>query len=320
MAAILDIPVTLPASKMIGTMTSLIGDVRFSETLKPSRIVNELVNSCRVGNVDYGKGIVYTFKTATQAKKTLSETSSAFTISKPSIAQEVLTIGTYEFIPLSYSETLARDSMLSGYLVDSFLSFVSELMEDSYTFNMFDVCNGLYQNWTPPQKTQTITVPVTAEGDATGADLKAIREMNATAIAETMRTTINNMLIKSTKFTDVSSNESALARDNTKIVFNDKYYTQFLSRAMASLYHSEKLGEMIPGENFVLLPSDSMKSGNEKVIAWVSAKEKFAFADFYRLTLSIKDPSTLYTNYFYHYAYGAGVFKNAPGVKFVAAA
>ena len=320
MAAILDIPVTLPASKMISTMTSLIGDVRFSETLKPSRIVNELVNSCRVGNVDYGKGIVYTFKTATQAKKTLSETSSAFTISKPSIAQEVLTIDTYEFIPLSYSETLARDSMLSGYLVDSFLSFVSELMEDSYTFNMFDVCNGLYQNWTPTQATQTISVPVTAEGDATGADLKAIREMNATAIAETMRTTINNMLIKSTKFTDVSTNESALARDNTKIVFNDTYYTQFLSRAMASLYHSEKLGEMIPGENFVLLPSDSMKSGNEKVIAWVSAKEKFAFADFYRLTLSIKDPSTLYTNYFYHYAYGAGVFKNAPGVKFVAAA
>ena len=320
MATILDVPVNLPASKMISTMTSLIGDVRFSETLKPSRIVNDLVNSCRVGNVDYGKGIVYTFKTATQAKKTLSETSSAFTISKPSIAQEVLTIDTYEFIPLSYSETLARDSMLSGYLVDSFLSFVSELMEDSYTFNMFDVCNKLYQDWTPTQATQTVTVPVTAEGDAAGADLKAIREMNATAIAETMRTTMNNMLIKSSKFTDVSTNESALARDNTKIVFNDKYYTQFLSRAMASLYHSEKLGEMIPGENFVLLPSDSMKSSNEKVIAWVSAKEKFAFADFYRLTLSIKDPSTLYTNYFYHYAYGAGVFKNAPGVKFVAAA
>ena len=33
--------------------------------------------------------------------------------------------------------------------------------------------------------------------------------------------------------------------------------------------------------------------------------------------LEWRDPSTLYVNKFYHYANGAGVFKYAPGVKFV---
>ena len=75
---------------------------------------------------------------------------------------------------------------------------------------------------------------------------------------------------------------------------------------------------MIPGDKFVLLPADAMKAGNEKVIGWLSDKNKFALADFYRVTLSILDPSTTYQNTFYHYAYGAGVFKYAPGVKFVA--
>lgn len=87
---------------------------------------------------------------------------------------------------------------------------------------------------------------------------------------------------------------------------------------MASLYHSEKVGEMIPGDKFVLLPEDSMAEGNENVIGWLSDKQKFALADFYRVTLSIRDPSTLYENTFAHYAYGYGVFKHAPGVKFVA--
>jgi len=137
------------------------------------------------------------------------------------------------------------------------------------------------------------------------------------------------MKIKNNKFTDVATYTdantgetenvvSALRTDDLKLVMNDKYWTDFMAQSLASLYHSEKIGEMIPGDKFVLLPEDAMKAGNEKVIGWLSDKNKFALADFYRVTLSILDPSTTYQNTFYHYAYGAGVFKYAPGVKFVA--
>ena len=322
-------PITLPASKVISTMTTLIADMRFKETLSPSDIVNDLVDSCRIGKVDYGKGIVHNFKVGLQPVKTLSETSTAFTITKPNVAQETIEIDTYKFVPLSTSEVLTKDAVINGEMLSTFFNFVASLMEDTATFDLFDVCNGLYQNWTPGQATQTITINLIDAGNATGADLQAIKQMNATKIAKVMRKTLNNMKIKNSKYTDVATYTdentgntenvvSALREDNLKIVYNDKFYTEFVADAMASLYHSEKVGEMIPGNKFVLLPEDAMKSGNENVIAWLSDKDKFAIADFYNVTMSIVDPSTLYENKFYHYAYGAGVFKYAPGVKFVA--
>lgn len=322
-------PIELPASKMLATMTTLIGDVRFSETLGVSDIVNDLVDSCRIGNVDYGKGIVYNFKVAPQPVKELSETSSAFTITKPNVAQETIEIDTYKFVPISVAEILARDTGVKGETISEFVSYVYGLLEDTAQFDLFDECNDLYQDWEPGQLSQTIEIDQIDTSGLSGADLNNALIWNSNNIAKVMRKTLNNMKIKNNKFTDVATYEdantgdtenvvSALKTDNLKLVVNDKYWTEFMANSMASLYHSEKIGEMIPGEKFVLLPEDAMKEGNENVIGWLSAKEKFALADFYKVTLSIKDPSTLYENTFYHYAYGKGVFKYAPGVKFVA--
>lgn len=322
-------PITLPASKMLATMTSLIGEVRFNETLAPSDIVNELVDSARVGKVDYGKGIVYTFKLAPQPVKDLSETSSAFTITKPNVAQETIVIDNYKFVPISLSEILSKDAGLNENTISDFFAFVMSLLEDTAQFFLYDVVNGLYQNWTPGQETQTIKVRQIDTTSLTGQDLTNAKTWNSNEMAKVMRKTLNNMKIKNSKFTDIATYQdangggtqnvvSALRSDNLKLVINDKYWTEFMANSLASLYHSEKIGEMIPGDKFVLLPEDAMKSGNELVIGWLSDKIKFALADFYALTLSILDPSTTYNNTFYHFSYGAGVFKYAPGVKFVA--
>lgn len=328
MAIVLN-PITLPASKMLATMTTLIGDIRFNETLGVSDIVNELVDSSRIGNVDYGKGIVNTFKLAPQPVKNLSETSSAFTITKPNVAQETIEIDTYKFVPISVSQILSRDAVLSGDSIQTFFSFVMSLLEETSQFHLFDVVNGLYQNWVPGQASQTITINQIDTRSMSGEARNAALTWNATEIAKTMRRTLNNMKIPNSKYTDVATYTdantgdtenviTALRTDDLKIVFNDTYYTNFLADAMASLYHSEKVGEMIPGDRFVLLPTDAMTQANDNTIAWLSGKNKFALADFYRITLSILDPSTTYENSFFHFAYGAGVFKYVPGVKFVA--
>lgn len=322
-------PITLPASKMLATMTSLIGDVRFNETLETSDLVNDLVDSSRVGNVEYGKGIVYTFKLDVQPVKDLSETSTAFTITKPNVAQETIEIDEYKFVPISLSEILSRDSALNGQTISTFFTFVMSLLEDTAQFSLYDKVNAMYQDWTPGQSTQTIEVRQIDTSKLTGVDLNAALTWNSNEMAKVMRKTVNNMKIKNTKFTDVATYTdantgesakvvSALRADNMKLVMNDKYWTDFMAQSLASLYHSEKIGEMIPGEKFVLLPEDAMTSKNANTIAWLSDKKKFALADFYRVTLSILDPSTTYQNTFYHFSYGMGVFKHAPGVKFVA--
>lgn len=318
MAIISNLPISLPVAKMIATMTSLIGIVRYNETLAPSDIVNDLVDSCMVDGVDYGKGIVYVYKNALLDVDDLSETSSAFTIAKPDIREEVITIDQYKFIEISLSDVLSRDIGVTGYQIEEFMAFAMSLLQDTKQFDMFDVANGLYQNWTPGQATQTVQIDQINTASLTGADLRAAMEINATNIAKVMRKTLNNMKVKNTKFTDITGQLSALRSDDLKLVVNDTYWTNFLADSLASLYHSERVGEMIPGTNFVLLPTDSMKSGNESVIGWLSDRKKFAIAQYYNITLSILDPSTTYTNTFFHYAYGAGVFTHAPGVKFVA--
>lgn len=320
-------PITLAASKILATMTTLIGEMRNNDTLTPSDIVNDLVDSCRIGKVEYGKGIIYNFKTGLQPRKTLSETSSAFTVTKPNVAQETIEIDTYNFYPLSTNEILTHDAVLNGEMIANFFNFIMSLMEDSAQFDLFDVCAYLYNNWTPGQATQTITIDLIDPTGLTGADLQSTLQYNASKIAKTMRKTINNMKVKNSKYTDIATYTDAndgttknvvscLKEDNLKLVFNDKYYTDFLADAMASLYHNEKVGDMIPGDRFVLLPEDIVTDGT--IIAWAHDKMKFALADFYKVTLSIKDPSTLYDNFFYHISYGGGIFKYAPGVVFKA--
>lgn len=319
-------PITLPASKMLASMTTLIGEIRFSDTLSPSDIVNEMVDSCRIGKVDYGKGIVYNFKLDTQPVKELTETSSAFTITKPNVGQEFIPIDEYKFVPISVSEILTKDAVLKGQSVNDFFAFVMSLMEDTTQFHLYDEINNLYQTWTPGQASQIIYVDQIDTTGMTGAELNQSLIWNSNEMAKVMRKTLNNMKVKNTKFTDQATytdeNEethnvvSAIRGDNLKLVVNDKYWTDFMAQSLSSLYHSEKIGEMIPGEKFVLIPEDKMSQDNSDVIGWLHTKEKFALADFYRVALSILDPSTTYQNSFYHFSYGLGVFKYAPGVVF----
>lgn len=328
MAIVLN-PITLPASKMLATMTSLIGDVRLEENLRPSNLVNDLVDGTRIGNVEYGKGIVFPFKVDVQPVKALSKTSSAFTITEPNVEEETIQIDEYNFIPISISETLVKDSLLKGELIAKFMDYLMTLLEDTEQFYLYDVMNNLIQSWTPGQATQTITITLLDTTGMTGDTLTKTEQYNSNQIAKTIRKTLNNMKIKNSKYTDIATYTSVndgntypvvscLKDDDVQIVFNDKYMTNFIADSMASLYHGEKVGEMIPNNKLILLPEDSMTLANQNTICWLSDKKKFAFADFYKAVFGILDPSTLYQNTFLHFAYGCGIFSYAPGVKFVA--
>lgn len=322
-------PITLPLSKFLKSITTLIGIVRINDTIGVSDIVNELVDSCRIGNVEFGKGIIYTFKQALLEVKDLAENTSPFTLNKPNMGQETIIIDKYKYIPISLTETLNRDAFLEGGIANEFLSFCMTLMSDTAQFQLFDECNKMYQDWEPKQTTQIIEVPQLDTTNLTGRELNEALLFNSNSMAKIMRKTVNNMKVPNSKFTDIAEftdvNDgqtkkviSALKNDDLKLVMNDKYYTEFMANSLASLFHSEKIGEMIPGKKFCLLPEDSMATKNELVMGWLSDRQKFALCDFYKVSASIYNPANLYTNTFYHYSYGIGVFEHAPGVVFKA--
>lgn len=321
-------PITLPVSKMLPAMTTFLTQLRFKENIKATDIVNDLIDSCRIGNVDFGKGITYTFDLDLQPVSDLSETSTAFTITKPAVGQETIIIDNYKKVPLSVSSLLTRDAVMNEDLLNTFLGYVYGLMEKSAQFYLFDAMNSTIQSWTPARASQTITIELKDTSELTGADLTNALTWNSNTIATTIRKTLNNMKLKSNKYTDVATYKgqdnanhnilTALSTEDLKITMNDKYYTDFLANSIASLYHSSTIADMIPTNNFVLIPEDGMTSANANTICWITDKDKFALADFYKTTLSITDPSTTYTNNFLHFAYGKGVFTYAAGVKIVA--
>ena len=140
---------TLPASKFLSSITTFVNQLRFKDTLYPTDMVRDFVNNCKVGKVDTGKGIVFTFKKALQPVNNLSQTSSVLTITPPQTAQEIIEIDNYKVIPLSVSRTLLYDAVPKGELVDTWLNFLYSLMEDTKTFHEFDVLVAELLAWTP---------------------------------------------------------------------------------------------------------------------------------------------------------------------------
>lgn len=309
---------TLPASKFLSSITSFVNQLRFKDTLYPTSMVRDFVDRCKVGKVDTGKGIVFTFKKSLQPVNNLSTTSSVLTITPPATAQEIIEIDNYKVIPLSVSRTLMADAVPNGSLVDTFLNYLYSLMDDTQKFHEFDVLVAELFAWTPTQATQTITIDQIDTTGLTGADLKAVQEINATEIARVVRKTLNNLQYKSTAYTDVATTMTALSPDDLRLIMNDTYETEFLSNAMASLYHSDKVGEMLNGPVKDVLNEALWTGANASTIGYLFDKQKLAMADYYKLQMSFTDASTLFTNSFLHFAYGKGIFANAVGIKFVA--
>lgn len=310
-------PYTLPASKFLSSITTFVNQLRFKDTLHTTPMVEDFVDSCRVGKVDSGKGIVFTFKKELQPVNNLSTTSSVLTITLPKVEQEIIEIDTYKVIPLSVSYQLLADAVPNGALVDTFLNYLYSLMEDTQKFHLFDVLVAELLNWTPTQASQTISIDQIDTTGLSGADLQATLQWNANEIARVVRLTLNNLQNKTTAFTDVATTYTAINPNQTRLIFNDTYYTQFLSNAMASLYHSEKVGEMLDGPKKQIL-NENLFSAQPTTIGFLLDVDKLALADYYKLQMSFTDASTLFTNSFLHFAYGEGIFKNAVGIKFVA--
>ena len=310
---------TLPASKLLASITTFVNQLRFKDTLHSTSMVRDFVDNCKVGKVDSGKGIVFTFKKSLQPVNNLSTTSSVLTITPPNVAQEIIEIDNYKVIPLSVSRQLMYDAVPNGELVDTFLNYLYSLMEDTQKFYEFDQLVADLFAWTPTQATQTINIDQLDLTGLTGADLQGAIQWNASEIARVLRKTINNLAYKSTDYTDVATTMTAVNKDQLRLIMNDTYETNFLADAMASLYHSDKVGEMLSGFTKDVL-SESIFTANSQgtTIGFLFDKDKLAMADYYKLQMSFTDASTLFTNSFLHFAYGKGIFKNAIGIKFVA--
>lgn len=317
----------LPASKWLSNMTTLINNIRTHKNLTTTSKMNEIIDSVRDGNVDFGKGILNRFILAPQKVKDLAKTSSLLEVEEPAIGEEIITIDKYKTAKVSLNEIVSKDSFLEGQGFNTFLSEVSSILETTKNIYLYNEAKDLYLNWVPGQVTQTITIDLISEEGHTGSDLKAIKELNASTIAKKIRLIMNNMKTPSSIYTDskqyTDPNDGEMKDVVTSIeqepsfMINDVFYSNYLADAKASLYHGEEVGNMLPGKVKVM-PEASMGEQSQTTIGWLYQDKKFALADFYNLEFSFFDGSNLYNHLMLHFSYGCGVFKYMPGVKLVA--
>lgn len=328
------IPLTLDVGRYLDSMTKLIGDVRFTRTLVTSDIVSDIIDASRVGRVDFGYGIIYNFLVDVQEVENLTETSVVTRVRKPQIEQEVITIDTYKRTQVSVSEVLTRANLLDGSLVQRFTDWVVQILETTYNHHLYEQVIAMFMGWEGVGAKQTVEVfqydidALTLAG-ATPLEINEAKKFNGTVMAEAMRKTMNNMKILDTGYTDIatytSSNDpfgefpvkTALDSRGLTLHINDVYWTEYMANSLAALYHNKQLMGMIPQAREVLIPENSWSTPRKNVIAVLSQGDKFALADFYKLTFSFNDASNLFTNIFLHFAYGLGVFKYAPAVEFI---
>lgn len=316
--------VSLPASKWLTAITTLINDIRFRRNLTTTETMNKVIESAKVGNVDFGKGIIYDVVLGRQPVSDLSETSSLLTIKKPALGQEVISIDNFKVIQLSLNEVLQRQSATGGDMVNSFLGYVRSVMDYTLNAHYYELVVGLINGWTPVQTKQTKSIEIADTSALAGDEARKAIKANTEKIFGEIRILSNNLQTPQNGYTDVATYtdpndgttkniETCIDREDLVLYINDKYYTDYLKTA-SSLYHDEKLGGMLPNK-VVPIPEASITSANSSCVGWLCYEKKFAVADFYRLTQSFFDGSTLYENLFLHFAYGAGTFEYAPGIK-----
>ena len=170
---------TLSASAYLTSMTALINDLRIRENLQTTSTMNKVMESCYVGKVDFGRGIIYEALLGPQDVENLSTTSTALRIRKPAVAEEAILIEDFKVIELSTSEVLGHDAVPNGDVLNRFLEGVKKVL--TYTKNryLFNICKGLFNTWTPVGTNQTLTITLTDETGLTGDTLRKTKESSS---------------------------------------------------------------------------------------------------------------------------------------------
>lgn len=318
---------SLPASKWFSNVTSIVKYVRNVNNLKTTSKARKILESFYYDNVDYGKGIISTYLLGPVPVNDLQKESTLLTPVEAAIAQEIITIDKFKTAKVSNTDILTNDAYTNGESVSQMLAFIQNIPNYSLDRHMLlEVMIPEIMNWVPGQESQKLEINFISENGASGADLQAIKTLNANAFAKEIKKIINNMQLPNTDYTDIATYidpndgvtqrkvETAVEKEELILYINDKYYTDLEADSLAKLYNKDEVSGMIP-ENIIVLPESLFKGDNENTIGWLVQKNKFSYSDFYNIQYAFLDGSNLYNHLIVHKAYGNGTFKYRPGVK-----
>lgn len=298
-------PITLPVNKFIGTMSNLVGIVQTADTLEEGTI-GQIIRACEDVSIPNGDGKMI-LSTDVLAVEDLPTTSTLLTSKVPTIKEQYIKVDNYKVVQMTINRYLMRGAFLSEGSMSGFIAYLYHMMRKTKEIYLYNLIVGMYDNYTPTLATQTKTVDLIDVSAAAIANdptkLRAAQTENSNRVYKALINTLIAMGVPTKAFNDLELTE-IIDKKSLMLIENAYFGTEMLVDTIASLLNSYKITDALKWGETIVLPPESFKTANQKVIiGWLAHKKKIQFGYFYNVSTSFFDASTLNLNNWLHFSY-----------------
>ena len=307
----------LKQNEFIASVVNLLVKTKVNKTTNGKRI-NELIDSSLVDAVKAGDS--YALRTIDTLKvKEYSDTSSILSVEKPDVDEQVLSTTDKKYIQLTLNRYIMQGAFADEYSLAECLAEMESMLEKTKAIYMYKKIVKAYEDWTPAQQSQTITIDLIDTTGMTGITLTESNKANALKLFQTIRKYAINIQAPSRKYNDIEFEEMYNA-DELIFVENEKFESLVNAYSFASLAQSEKLENVQLYRKSILIPQEQFNetATQENVVGWLVSEYKYQIAPRIEVATSFEDASTLNLNEFLHFWLISGMAQGLAGVKFVA--
>lgn len=307
----------LNQNEFIASVVNLLVKTKVNKTTNGKRI-NELIDSSLVDAVKAGDS--YALRTIDTLKvKEYSDTSSILSVEKPDVDEQVLSTTDKKYIQLTLNRYIMQGAFADEYSLAECLAEMESMLEKTKAIYMYKKVVKAYEDWTPAQQSQTITIDLIDTTGMTGITLTESNKANALKLFQTIRKYAINIQAPSRKYNDIEFEEMYNA-DELIFVENEKFESLVNAYSFASLAQSEKLENVQLYRKSILIPQEQFNktATQENVVGWLVSEYKYQIAPRIEVATLFEDASTLNLNEFLHFWLISGMAQGLAGVKFVA--
>lgn len=307
----------LNQNEFIASVVNLLVKTKVNKTTNGKRI-NELIDSSLVDAVKAGDS--YALRTIDTLKvKEYSDTSSILSVEKPDVDEQVLSTTDKKYILLTLNRYIMQGAFADEYSLAECLAEMESMLEKTKAIYMYKKIVKAYEDWTPAQQSQKITIDLIDTTGMTGITLTESNKANALKLFQTIRKYAINIQSPSRKYNDIEFEEMYNA-DELIFIENEKFESLVNAYSFASLAQSEKLENEQLYRKSILIPQEQFNetATQENVVGWLVSEYKYQIAPRIEVATSFEDASTLNLNEFLHFWLISGMAQGLAGVKFVA--
>lgn len=306
----------LNQNEFVGDLLNLVLELKVNKTTNGER-VNELINEFTSDMVEFGDSKGYISVDTLQASD-YSKTSSLLTVNEPTMDEQFLTTTDRKKIAVSISRYLMKGAFTGENSLSEAIAVIESMLEKTKVIYTYKKIVSAFENYAPAKATQTISVALDSETGLTGADLEAVKRINAIKLHSAMRDVSIEMQTPTRKYNDLAYEEMYNA-DDLVFVKNSEIETYINAYAFAELLNSDKLNNIKLYDKSILIPQSQFAGDQSKTIGWLCSKGKYQILPRFVVATSFVDGSNLMTQEWLHFWYISGFVNGLACVKFVIA-